>query len=258
VEKPAGHAFISYVREDSHDVDRLQHVLEEAGISVWRDTADLWPGEDWRAKIRRAITDDALVFIACFSSRSIARKRSYQNEELLLAIEQLRLRRPDDPWLIPVRFDDCDVPDLELGGGRTFASIQRADFFGDGRDVGVARLVSAVLRLLGRPSPDQDIGEKGVRVIKPPKPAVASGQNSKRLEFDLSRGRYRMSWTAEYRDSFSIYYGDNSLVDLPVRNPGALFIRSGEEIVYIDESGRHAFTVRAANATWQLAFKRDR
>jgi hypothetical protein len=136
------------MREDSRVVDRLQGTLEAAGISVWRDTADLWPGEDWRAKIRRAITDDALVFIACFSSRSAARAKSYQNEELLLAIDQLRLRRPDDPWLIPVRFDDCDIPNLDLGGGRTLASIQRSDLFGKGRGAANKRLVAAVLRLL--------------------------------------------------------------------------------------------------------------
>ena len=125
-----GHAFISYVREDSGEADWLQRTLEAAGVPVWRDTARLWPGEDWRAKIRSAITRNALVFIACFSSRSVARQKSYQNEELLLAADQLRLRRPGDPWLIPVRFDDCDVPDLELGAGRTLASIQRADLFG--------------------------------------------------------------------------------------------------------------------------------
>ena len=81
--------------------------------------------------IRRAITDDALVFIACFSQRSLSRSKTFQNEELTLAIDQLRLRRPEEPWLIPVRFDECEVPDRDLGGGRTLASIQRADLFGD-------------------------------------------------------------------------------------------------------------------------------
>jgi chromosomal replication initiator protein len=156
VEEPSGHAFISYVREDAYHVDRLQRILEAAGVSVWRDTADLWPGEDWRLKIRRAITDSALVFIACFSSRSAARTRSYQNEELLLAVEQLRQRRPDIPWLIPVRLDDCTVPELDLGGGRTLASIQRADLFGEHREVGVTRLVTTVQWLLGQQPSDQD------------------------------------------------------------------------------------------------------
>lgn len=158
MDKPAGHAFISYVREDSHEVDRLQRALEAAGVSVWRDTAELWPGEDWRAKIRRAITDDALAFIACFSSRSVSRQKSYQNEELLLAIEQLRLRRPDDSWLIPVRFDDCDVPDRDIGGGRMLGSIQRVDLFGDNREMGLARLLAAVLRILGGSRLRQPLG----------------------------------------------------------------------------------------------------
>jgi TIR domain len=143
-----GHAFMSYVREDSGEVDLLQRTLEAAGIRVWRDTADLWPGENWRAKIRDAITSDALVFIACFSSHSAARRKSYQNEELLVAIEELRLRRPNDPWLIPVRLDDCDIPAFELGAGRTLASIQQVDAFGPSRDLAVRRLVAAVQRLL--------------------------------------------------------------------------------------------------------------
>jgi hypothetical protein len=148
-----GHVFLSYVREDSDRVDELQRALEAAEVPVWRDTASLWPGEDWRVRIREAITRDALVFIACFSSHSVARLTSYQNEELLLAIEQLRLRGPLGRWLIPVRFDDCDVPDFELGAGRTLASIQRADLFGPGRGLAAGRLVTAARhRLLAAPS----------------------------------------------------------------------------------------------------------
>lgn len=146
----AGRVFISYVREDSHRVDRLQHRLEAAGIPVWRDTADLWPGEDWRVMIRRAITESALVFIACFSRASLARDRSYQNEELTLAIEQLRIRLPEDPWLIPVRFDECDIPDRDIGAGRTLRSIHRADLFDDRFDEGAMRVLRSVSRILGK------------------------------------------------------------------------------------------------------------
>jgi hypothetical protein len=150
VRNPVGHAFISYVREDSLHVDQLQRRLEAASVPVWRDTADLWPGEDWRTKIRQAITDDTLVFIACFSQQSLRREKSYQNEELTLAIEQLRLRRPNDPWLIPVRFDAIDIPDRDIGAGRTLASIQRADLFGDRFGEEINRLVAAVLQILDR------------------------------------------------------------------------------------------------------------
>lgn len=146
-----GHAFISYVREDADRVDRLQSILEAAGVPVWRDTADLWPGEDWRSRIRSAITKNALAFIACFSKDSERKSVSGQNEELTLAVEQLRRRRPDQPWLIPVRFDDVEIPDLDIGGGRTLNSIQRADLIGERWDEGAARVVASVLHTLDRP-----------------------------------------------------------------------------------------------------------
>lgn len=144
-----GHAFLSYVREDAREVNKVQTRLEAAGIRVWRDTRDLWPGEDWRQKIREAVTADALAFIAFISEASCVRTRSYQNEELLLAIEELRLRPPGRPWLIPVRLDDCSMPSCDLGGGRTLDSLQRVDLFGDDWEVRVERLVAAVLRIVG-------------------------------------------------------------------------------------------------------------
>ena len=169
-EQVTGHVFISYVREDSYQVDRLQGALQSAGIPVWRDTVDLWPGEDWRLKIRRAISENALVFIACFSNAGLTRGKSYQNEELAVAIEQLRLRSPDDPWLIPVRFDECEIPDRDIGGGRTLASIQRVDLFGDKFDASAARLIRAVMRILGRhyeTPPDRPLNENRPAPVAP-------------------------------------------------------------------------------------------
>lgn len=145
------HAFLSYVREDRAKVDRLQRILETAGIPVWRDTNDLWPGEDWRIKIRQAITRESLVFVACFSNSSMSRATTYQNEELLLAVEQFRLRPPTTAWLIPVRLEDCRLPQYDLGAGRTLDSLQRVDLIDDDWDTGAARLVSGVLRVVGTP-----------------------------------------------------------------------------------------------------------
>jgi hypothetical protein len=143
------HAFISYVHEDKDEVDRVQRILEAAGIPVWRDTGDLWPGEDWKQKIQEAITRNALVFIACFSATSVAKPKTFQNEELVLAIEQFRLRNPSEPWLIPVRLTDCKLPAFDLGAGRTLDSLQRVDLFGTNWDEGAARLVAGVLRVMG-------------------------------------------------------------------------------------------------------------
>ncbi|WP_238413196.1 toll/interleukin-1 receptor domain-containing protein [Saccharothrix deserti] len=147
-EHPPGHAFISYVREDALRADRLQRALEAAGVDVWRDTRDLWPGQDWKIEIRRAIANDSLVFIACFSEVSEKRETSYQYEELNQAVEHMRMRRPGRPWIIPVRFAECTLPHFDLGAGKNLDSLQRIDLFGDHWDEGIARLVRVVVHAL--------------------------------------------------------------------------------------------------------------
>lgn len=143
-----GYAFISYAREDGERVDRLQSVLERAGIKVWRDTHNLWAGQDWKGEIRRAITAESLAFIACFSENTELKTKSYQNEELILAAEQMRLMPPGRVWLIPVRFAECSLPEFDLGAGRSLDSLHRVDLFDGSWDDNSARLVEAVLRIL--------------------------------------------------------------------------------------------------------------
>ena len=92
-----------------------------------------------------------------------------------LAIDQLRLRRPDDPWLIPVRFDNCEVPDRDLGSGRTLGSIHRADLFGSGRDLAAERLVAAVHRLLRESSRQSPEGPNSEQVPLTAVPIVQYG-----------------------------------------------------------------------------------
>jgi transcriptional regulator with XRE-family HTH domain len=144
----SGFAFISYVREDRERVDRLQIALEQAGIKVWRDTANLWPGQDWKSEIRNAILKGSLAFIACFSENSSLKGVTYQNEELILAAEQMRLRAPGRAWLIPVRFTDCPIPVFDLGAGRTLDSLQRIDLLDGLWDRGIFRLIGAVMHVV--------------------------------------------------------------------------------------------------------------
>jgi len=144
----AGHAFISYVREDKDQVDALQRILVAAGIRVWRDKDSLFPGQDWKVEIRRAITGGSFAFLACFSENSAARGVSYQNEELVLAVEQYRLRPPGRTWLLPIRFGDVVLPAFDLGAGRTLDSVHRADLFGEAADESKARLLAAVLKVV--------------------------------------------------------------------------------------------------------------
>lgn len=153
-DEEAKHVFISYVREDSDQVDGLCAVLEAAGIPYWRDRKDLGPGDAWKARIREAIRNGALVFLACFSDNSRSKDKSYMNEELTLAVEEFRLMPPGRVWLIPVRFDDGDVPDWDLGAGRALSDLNFSDLFGKGHMAHVASLVTAINRLLGEKRPD--------------------------------------------------------------------------------------------------------
>lgn len=136
------HVFVSYVREDREAVDRLCEELRGAGLSVWLDRDEIMPGERWKDSIRRAIQGGA-YFIACFSGAYHKRERSYMNEELVVAIEELRRRPVDRHWFIPLRLEDCDLPDREIGGGERLNDLQWVDLFRDW-DEGIKRLLSAL------------------------------------------------------------------------------------------------------------------
>lgn len=137
-------AFVAYVHEDAGFVDRLQADLEDAGITVWRDRDQLIPGDDLRVLIREAIEHRAFAFVPCFSDRYEARDRSYMNEELSIALEEMR-RRSQTNWFVPVRFSDCPMPDLDLGLGRRLKDIVWANLFDDW-DGEIKRLVRAIRR----------------------------------------------------------------------------------------------------------------
>lgn len=119
-------AFVSYVREDSVVIDRLRVALAGHGIRTWTDREDLQPGDRWRSSIRDAIGNGS-AFIACFSSHYAQRARTYMNEEITVAIDELRTRPRDRAWFFPVSLDGAGVPDLSLGAGESLRDLQVTD-----------------------------------------------------------------------------------------------------------------------------------
>ena len=134
--------FISYVREDSVAVDRIAAALRDAAAEVWLDRTSLVGGDPWELRIRRAIRDGD-YFVACFSPASVHRERSYMRTELLIAIEELRLRPQDGRWFIPVVLGDCSIPDYPIGGGQTLQKFHYLDFSQDW-DAAIRQLLRAV------------------------------------------------------------------------------------------------------------------
>jgi outer membrane protein assembly factor BamB len=136
------HVFVSYVHDDAEAVTKLRTELTGQGVKVWLDREDIYPGERWRRAIRRAITEGA-YFIACFSSLYAQRTKTYMNEEIVLAIEELRQRPTDRVWFIPVKLSPCDIPDRDIGAGETLLDLQYVDLYSDWRH-GVNRILTTI------------------------------------------------------------------------------------------------------------------
>lgn len=120
------HVFISYVRENQPDVDRLSKALRRNGVRVWIDRDSIQPGVRWKTAIRKAITNGAF-FIACFSSEYASRSRSYMNEELQLALDEIRQRASDRAFFIPVILSPTEVPDIEISSRERISDLQWVD-----------------------------------------------------------------------------------------------------------------------------------
>ncbi|WP_165931328.1 toll/interleukin-1 receptor domain-containing protein [Curtobacterium sp. PhB136] len=196
----AQHVFLSYIREDAGAVDELQGALESAGFSVWRDVDQLWPGDNWEAKIRDAIRTGSLVFIACFSSALGARDVSYQYKELMIAADEYTLRPLDTSWLMTVRFDESPIPPVDLGGGRTLdRTIHRADLFGKQKLPNMTRLAMAVQRVVGN-TPPMPAGSVGAAVSATKRADSAEAATMDRLRGLLRQPELELDFDEFMRD----------------------------------------------------------
>ncbi|WP_419547878.1 SUMF1/EgtB/PvdO family nonheme iron enzyme [Microcystis sp.] len=102
--------FLAHASEDKPAVLALHERLKQAGYKPWLDKKDLIPGQNWRSVIPKAIANSQL-FIACLSQRSIA-KQGFVQREFKMALNQYADRPPNSIYLIPLRLDECDIPDL--------------------------------------------------------------------------------------------------------------------------------------------------
>lgn len=132
--------FLAHASEDKEAVTHLHQRLKERGFEPWLDKVDLLPGQNWRAEIPRAIkTSD--VFIACLSQQSI-QKQGYIQREFRMALNAMADRPPGQIFLIPVRFDDCQIPELRQEEyGINLADYQWVDLF---EPDGLDRLVKSI------------------------------------------------------------------------------------------------------------------
>ncbi|QLL42824.1 TIR domain-containing protein [Sulfitobacter pontiacus] len=130
------YCFISYASEDLHIAQTLYRRLREFGLRPWMDKPPrpyhmegLKPGELWEDRLRDAI-GSAKYFIPLFSKKSVE-KTGYVQSEFRQALSRLAQIPAGMIFVIPVRIEDCKIPNARIDG-ISFAQYQYYDcWFGN-------------------------------------------------------------------------------------------------------------------------------
>ena len=104
--------FLAHASEDTEQVIELYDRLAEQGYQSWLEVKELLAGQDWRVEIPKAI-DNSEFLILCLSQTSVKKQR-YREQKLLLALNQYAQKTLGTILLVPIKLDNCQVPDWEL------------------------------------------------------------------------------------------------------------------------------------------------
>ena len=138
MEATSPQVFICYARSDADRIGRLGQALSRAGCSPWIDRREILVGEDWRNSLSRGI-QSSHFFLVALSFRSFDRRGETQRE-IQFALDLWRAYLPSDIFILPVRMEDCQIPEQLRG-------FQTVDLFEDG---GFAELISSIQEGLRR------------------------------------------------------------------------------------------------------------
>jgi hypothetical protein len=130
----AKRVFLAYASEDRPEVERLFDDLKAAGFDPWMDCRKLMPGQNWPRAIDKAIAVSDF-FLPCLSTRSVEKRGRFQ-AEMRYALECAEEVPLDRAYLVPVRLNECKVPER-------LDEYQWVDLFPDRRS-GVGRLIHAL------------------------------------------------------------------------------------------------------------------
>jgi hypothetical protein len=107
--KATAQIFLSYAQDDEEKIEKLYQKLSDAGFKPWMDNKDILPGERRRSSIRKAIRHSDF-FLACLTANSVNKRGEFQSE-IRSALDIWQEKLDSDIYLIPVRLEDCQVPE---------------------------------------------------------------------------------------------------------------------------------------------------
>ncbi|MDJ0717991.1 MAG: TIR domain-containing protein [Prochloraceae cyanobacterium] len=104
--------FLAHASEDKDEIKQLYERLKSQGYNPWLDVYDLKIGQKWQEVIPKVIKKSDFI-ILCLSSISVT-KPGFLQKEFKLALNQAVEKPPNTIYLLPVKLDRCDVPDIQL------------------------------------------------------------------------------------------------------------------------------------------------
>jgi len=190
--------FLSYTRQDEDKVEWLYNKLEEAGYKPWMDTKVILGGENWEIGIKKAIKE-SVCFLACLSKNSVS-KRGVVQKEIRYAMDVLEGMLDKDIYLIPVRLEECEVPEK-------LRNIQWVDLY---EKNGLPSLIKSVQAGIERRFPNQKI-----EINEPKFDDILKGQEIGYLREVLERSKICKQYFKEVESLAYGIYRDQKYVPLP-------------------------------------------
>jgi hypothetical protein len=115
--------FLCYAKENSAEVREFRERLRaEDWVDPWFDEEDILPGQKWEESVTEAVHNSHAVIV--FLSSIAVRTEGFFQKELKLALDAAAEKPEKTIFIIPIRLDDCEVPERLL-------SYQYVDYFGD-------------------------------------------------------------------------------------------------------------------------------
>lgn len=130
--------FLCHAQEDEIPALNFYEKLYSFGLKPWMSKKDILPGERWELRIKQAIQQSDIVLI--FLSNKSVQKRGYLQKEIRFVLEKSQEMLDIDIYVIPIRLDDCDVPEA-------LRDYQWIDWF---KEPDLDRLVLAIKRGIAR------------------------------------------------------------------------------------------------------------
>lgn len=140
--------FISYAKEDTERASKIFSMLNKPNRPVFYDKEALLPGMDWKFEIEEKLHRCSLILILC-SAHSV-QKEGFVQREIRMAIERAENMPDGRIFIIPIRFDNVEVP-------RKLAKYQWLEISSESEFSDLEFFIDVVWNRIGQPTQPTEV-----------------------------------------------------------------------------------------------------